>query len=380
MSARILIHVQHLVGIGHLHRMAVLARALAARGAAVQCVSGGMPVPGLDLGLAKLIQLPPARARDLSYKQLVDDAGTVVTNQWRAARCEQLLGALDRFVPDIVITETFPFGRRLLRFELEPLLQWVAVRPHVRLVASIRDILEGYAQPSARVDQAIADVQQFYASVMVHSDPNWVALDASFAGVAFIANKIHYTGFVTDVATAAPRCSTLRTGVLVSTGGGAVALELAQACVIAARDDPYAREWRLLLGHNLAQSQFDGVCSRASPNLTVERNRSDFDLLLAGAAVSISQAGYNTVAEVLATRTPAVLVPFAAAGQREQTHRAAALARTGRVEVVLAEELTGAALLNAVQRACERSPDAQTAALDGAQQAANWLLDVARVS
>ncbi|MGI9407639.1 MAG: glycosyltransferase, partial [Hyphomicrobiaceae bacterium] len=44
--------------------------------------------------------------------------------------------------------------------------------------------------------------------------------------------------------------------------------------------------------------------------------------LLACAALSISQAGYNTVMDLLVARCPAIIVPFATGGETEQTFRA----------------------------------------------------------
>ena len=58
MTARVFFYVQHLLGIGHLRRAAVLARALAAGGFDVLLVSGGAPVR-LDVGRARRHQLPP---------------------------------------------------------------------------------------------------------------------------------------------------------------------------------------------------------------------------------------------------------------------------------------------------------------------------------
>jgi predicted glycosyltransferase len=42
-------YVQNLLGIGHLRRAAVLAKAMAEAGLTVDFVAGGFPVPGLDL-------------------------------------------------------------------------------------------------------------------------------------------------------------------------------------------------------------------------------------------------------------------------------------------------------------------------------------------
>jgi predicted glycosyltransferase len=70
MTPKVLFWVQHLLGIGHLKRTSTLARALAAGGFDVTVVSGGFPVPGLRLGGAKLVQLPPVRAVDVYFKML----------------------------------------------------------------------------------------------------------------------------------------------------------------------------------------------------------------------------------------------------------------------------------------------------------------------
>ena len=51
--SRVFFYVQHLLGIGHLRRAAVLARALVAGGFDVLLVSGGAPVEGLALGGAR---------------------------------------------------------------------------------------------------------------------------------------------------------------------------------------------------------------------------------------------------------------------------------------------------------------------------------------
>ena len=47
MSARVMIVVTHLLGIGHLNRALTLARAFRGKGASVRLVSGGMPVAHL---------------------------------------------------------------------------------------------------------------------------------------------------------------------------------------------------------------------------------------------------------------------------------------------------------------------------------------------
>ena len=63
----VLVYVQHLLGIGHLRRAAVLVRSLDRAGLKTVLVSGGMPVEGLDIGAAGFVQLPPARTMDETF-------------------------------------------------------------------------------------------------------------------------------------------------------------------------------------------------------------------------------------------------------------------------------------------------------------------------
>ena len=93
---RILLYVQHLLGIGHQKRAATLTRALEAAGFAVTYVSGGFPVRGLDTGPADVVQLPPARAVDKFFKVLVGPDGQVIDDAWRARRRELLVTLLRR--------------------------------------------------------------------------------------------------------------------------------------------------------------------------------------------------------------------------------------------------------------------------------------------
>src|SRR3546814_12166573 len=69
MSARadVLLYVQHLLGIGHIRRAAVLARAFHRAGLKVVFVTGGFPVRGLALDGVEVVQLPPARSADETF-------------------------------------------------------------------------------------------------------------------------------------------------------------------------------------------------------------------------------------------------------------------------------------------------------------------------
>jgi len=108
--SRVFFHVQHLLGIGHIRRAAVLARTLAASGFDVLLVSGGAPLK-LDLGRARFHQLPPVRARDEGLRELSRLDGAPLDEAFKSGRVRALLELFGAEQPDVLITEQFPFGR-----------------------------------------------------------------------------------------------------------------------------------------------------------------------------------------------------------------------------------------------------------------------------
>jgi len=347
MTARVFFYVQHLLGIGHLRRAAVLARAMAAGGFDVLLVSGGAPVP-LDLGRARRHQLPPVRARDQGLRELSRLDGTPLDEAFRADRTRELLGLLAAEAPQVVITEQFPFGRTQLRFELVPLIEAAqAMRPKPLIVSSVRDVVRRSVSPE-RVAETIETFAAFDAA-MIHGDPDLVSFDRSFAGWGQVKSRAVYTGYVAE-ADLAPRPGDAGKGeVVVSVGGGATGAPLLQAAVAARKKSPLAdRTWRLLVGANLPaaeRSLLDG-----GKGIVIEPARADFTTLLRNATLSVSQAGYNTVVETLCCADRAVLVPFGTARETEQTDRARALADRGMVAVVAPEALSPESLAVAIER------------------------------
>ena len=182
-SFSVLIWVQHLLGIGHQRRAAACARALAAAGHEVHYVSGGTPVPGLDTGAARFVQLPAASVADAGYRALVNADGREVDPRWWHARREALAAAVAVARANVLITETYPFGRGLLRAECEALLASAA--PGTLVLSSVRDILEPRAD-GARRERLVASAQRDFDGVLVHGD-------AAFAGQGVVAETLQFT-------------------------------------------------------------------------------------------------------------------------------------------------------------------------------------------
>ena len=370
---RALIHVQHLLGVGHLRRALALGRGLADAGAAVTLASGGMPVPNLPAGGVAFVQLPPARAADATFKQLLDETGRSVDEAWRARRRAALIDLFERVRPDLLVIELYPFGRRLLRFELEPLLEAAhARRTRPTVACSLRDIIHPPAP--GRIEPIIAAVNERFDFVLVHGDPALIPLDLSFPEARRIAGKLHYTGYLLDQPLPAPAGAARAPEVIVSSGGGAVGEPLLKAALQARPLTRYAdRPWRLLAGHNLDEAAFRSLRSAAPAGVVVERARPDFTALLPGVLCSVSQAGYNTAIEVLTAHAPAVFVPFADEAEVEQTLRCRALARHGLCRWVAPGELGPGALAAAIDAAAP-PPGSLMIDTDGARKSARVLL------
>lgn len=352
MSARVFFHVQHLLGIGHLRRAAALARALGAGGFDVLLVSGGAPTEGLELGAARFHQLPPLRAADEGLRELCRLDGTPLDEAFEAGRAKALVDLLRAERPDILITEQFPFGRTRLRFELLPLLEAAkALKRRPLIVSSVRDVVRRSASPQ-RVAESVGIFERSFDAVLIHADPALVDFGQSFAGWDRIKTHAFYTGYVVEHDLAQRSPSTAGTGeVIVSTGGGAVGGPLLRAAIAARPHTPLAdRTWRLLVGANMPEMERAGLGSK-SEGIVIEPARGDFTTLLRNAALSISQAGYNTTIETLCCADRAVLVPFGTARETEQADRAGLLAQRGMVAVVPPGTLSPETLADAVRRA-----------------------------
>lgn len=378
---RVLLYVQHLLGIGHLKRAATLADAMTSIGLDVTLVSGGSAVPGMALHAKRVVQLPPASAADLSFKTLIDALGMSVDDAWKRRRRDRLLETWRETDPHALVIELFPFGRRQMRFELLPLLDAALGAPHRPvIVSSVRDVLGGSQDPT-RQDRMLELFEAHFDHLLVHGDPSLIPFDRIFSPAARISAKLHYTGYVVDRAPSADNPSNAGQGeVIVSVGGGAVGRTLLETAILAQPlSSLAAHRWRLLAGSNVPDAELADIVALAEAThsaggITVERNRSDFPVLLANCCLSVSQGGYNTVMDILRARARAVVVPFAGGAEVEQTLRARLLAERGWIDIVEENRLSPRTLAEAIDRAAQRAPPTTRAVdLDGAHNSAALL-------
>lgn len=378
MTLSVFISVTHLLGIGHLARAAAIGRHLAAKGLRVTLASGGMPAPVVAMTGITLLQLPPVRCRGTDFARLLDAEGEPIDPALRADRTRILGEAFVAAQPDVLITELFPFGRRGLADEALALLEAArARRPRPAVLCSVRDILNPPSKPS-RAEETLERLGAHYDAVMVHGDPAVAPLAASWPVGAALARRLVPTGYIADrPATALPGPGDGTGEIVVSGGGSAASLPLYAAALGAAALEPGQRRWRVLVGQGVDTATFDSLVAKAPDHAIVERARRDFPAVLARAAVSISQAGYNTVVDLACAGVRAVVVPFEDGREQEQRLRADRFATLGLVQVVTEAELSAKSLAAAVDRAAAGPAPAGQIDLDGLAATATAIVHAA---
>jgi predicted glycosyltransferase len=380
----VLFHCQHLLGLGHVHRSARLARALVEAGEEVLLVTGGLPVPGLDAGGAEIVPLPPLVAEDDAVRTVVRPDGTPPTEAYLQERADRLLALVDTRQPALILLELFPFGRHALAFELAPLLFRVADDRDrrgsraPRVAVSVRDVLVAKPNPAWRELATLAVTRQWVDRVFVHGSPDLIPFSRSFGLADRLRDRLCYTGYLADPGAARGEEPRRQDEILVSAGGGRVGGALFRLALGARARSRGARlPWRLLTGPYLPsdeRTRLEAEVEHLPPvggrrAVTIETFRPDFPALLRHAALSVSQAGYNTVLDLLQARVRAVVVPFEGSGD-EQPVRARLLAERHLLRVVPAAEATPARLAAAMDEALAAPgpPAPVSLALDGVRR------------
>ena len=351
----------------------MLADAMDHLGLDVHLLNGGIQTPDTPRG-DHVVQLPALRALDEQFEILVDADGNEIDTPWKENRCRILLEQFLRLRPDIVIIESFPFGRRQLRFELIPLLnELMQARPKPLVICSVRDIVQ--ERPQKRLDETVDMLQRYYDLVMIHGDPALVRFEESFKDTVRIMDKLHYTGYVSQPVVQSDLTLGLNE-VIVSAGGGAVGEPLLTTALKARRYSQLKNvKWRILIGPNMPPHVIERLNTTPDDGVVVEENRRDFLTLLCNCSVSVSQGGYNTVMDVLRAGARAVVVPFEGEGETEQRLRAQKLQQLGIAEVVAENTLSPLSLAEAVDRSASKSRPQLDLNLQGASGAAKFVLD-----
>lgn len=339
--------VESLTGLGHFNRTGKLVREMVKDGMNVTVTSGSFVDPERFFAGADCKQIPQIAFKNNGkwFTLGADGSRTLQENFNEAARKDERTAAQLKVVnekhPDIVLTEFWPFDRPGLDQEMEAVLE--VTKPdsaHGLRLVSVRDVLDTpydmdkaknpdiERQHKERQAWAIREINEKFDAVLIHGDPNFIPLSETCPQAADIKVPVIYTGYVIDdlpKRTVAP--GDKHAPIVVSCGSGVDGQELVYSFLTA---------WQRLLDkrntspdiayvvdrpvHIICGPRFDPTARREvdewgeilrayGVDLKVDGYRDDFTSVLAGAAFSVSLAGYNTTLETLAMDVPSLMVP-----------------------------------------------------------------------
>ena len=365
-------------GLGHVRRNLALAHHIAARagtgGLRGLVVSGLAPSPLFTLPTGfDWLALPGVEKRDGVYvpRRLPGTLSETV-----ALRSAVLGAALEGFAPDLVIVDRHPLG---IRRELEaPLRALRRSHPEARIVLGLRDVLDdpGVAAREWEGLGGADALAPLIDQVWVYGDPR--VHDATSSGEIppALASRALFTGYLAagraDVDPHPGRFA--RPYVLTTAGGGSDGGPLVEAA--AGARVPGGHDHIVVAGPQLDEGRFARAQALAGPSTTVVRSCPGLAHRIREAAAVVAMGGYNTVCEILATSTPALIVPREKP-RLEQAIRARALSRASAIDTARQEaatpDLLSQWLAGAVRSRTDRS-HVELGGLAAAARAATRLL------
>ena len=335
---RVMLYGHDSYGLGHLRRCLTLAEGIQARypHASTLIATGSpcatqFPLPaGVDV-----LKLPSVTKQGSAYAplQLGGPLGHLVD-----LRCATLRAAFDAFEPDLLLVDHTPIG---LEGELLPTLE-AARRAGVPCVLGLRDVIDSplhmardWGRPEIR--RALRDL---YAEILVYGDPRVFDMREEYPVPPELRTRVEHVGYVvrnperSAVPADEPR-------VLVTTGGGADGADRIEAYLrsLVGREPRWSS--RVVTGPLADPERASRIRALAEGVERVEVLEFDPNLrtAIAEAHAVVSMAGYNTCAELLASDTPAVLLPRTRP-RREQFIRAQRLRSLGLAECLVKSGMT----------------------------------------
>ncbi|MFU8764510.1 MAG: glycosyltransferase family protein [Haliea sp.] len=319
----------------------------------------------------------PALLRHEGQLATLDPSRALGPAMLQRRQCLEIM--LREHCPDVILIEHYPFSKWELDAEITTLLQSAReLNPATVVVASLRDVSLRTRQESADgyENRVLELLEGQFDGLLVHADPDLCQLRDYFAACDAITLPVFHTGIV-----AAPVSKSRlpdpgsQPWVVASTGGGMDRGGLLQRVVAAWQKlgtdgGAAAHQLRLFCGlEGYPEGLLESIA--ADPSIIPMGFDPDFPQWLRGAALSVSCAGYNTCASLLATGTPALLLPNPA--MSDQAERARLLAARGLAVHVPAVREGVDPLPELLRRNLGQNRVCHNIRLDGARQSARWI-------
>lgn len=337
---KVMFYCQHILGMGHLIRSVEIVRGLIPD-FQICFVNGGQVIEEFEFPREIEVINIPAIKTDSEFTELTPVDDSLTMSELETIRTKILLETCDRFQPDILIIELFPFGRRRFSFELIPLME-KAKAMGAKIVSSVRDIVVTKQDQQRHEEKVCRLINKYFDMLLIHGDPDFVKLNLSFSRIDDLNCPVHYTGYVVQPVPK-PQKIDNKPLILVSVGGGRFGHDLLE-CV--AHTAPILKD---KIPHYL--QVFTGAFSpdevlvklqqitKNLDNITIERYTPNFLNYMQQADLSIGMSGYNTTMNILSTGVKAMMMAFQGNNDKEQETRLKKLDSLGRVKMIQPEDL-----------------------------------------
>lgn len=374
-SLKVVLYSHDSQGIGHVRRNLSIAHQLSAKAHV-----SGLMVSGL--ADAQVFPLP-AGFDWLFIPAIKKGAGGYLarnlaesTDNILKIRSRILSATLKSFAPDLVIVDRHIFG---VGGELrKPLRQLKKKHPHARIVLGLREILD---EPAAAKREWAAlgaedEIAQLVDDVWVYGSEDVHDPVATGEIPAFLADKVRYTGYLAHGRESSEpvQCRTVdKPFILTTVGGGSDGFHLVHKA--ARMKVPSGYQHIVVAGPQMHDSDFFKLRQSAHPDTQIYRSWPGLSKLIASASAVISMGGYNTACEILASRTPALIVPREVP-RKEQLIRAQALRAVGAAEYLRPHAVSESALAEWVKANVDIPVDRSGLALNGLEKMAEFATDL----
>lgn len=370
-TPRILLYSHDSFGLGHLRRSLTLAGALRDRlpGAGVLVVTGSACATQFHTPRGVEVVKLPGITKDRAGRYVARDLPMPLRELVRL-RSRLLLELWRNFRPDLLLVDHKVRG---LEGELDPVLQR-AREGGTRTMLGLRDIIDEPAAVLAEWGgpEERRALREFYDRVLVYGAPEVLDPRTEYS-IPELGEQLVFTGYVVrprqeSALQVLPR---LRRNVLVTVGGGEDGFERIRTYLSGLENAEVDWESTIVLGPLIDPTHARRIrhLARSLPHTRVHLFYEDLPRLLREASAVVAMAGYNTVAEIIQSGTPAVLLPRSQP-RAEQLIRARRMERLGLVTCL--DPATPESLIEAVRSAVSvRAERSYELPLDGATRVAD---------
>ncbi len=382
-TKKVMFYCQHILGIGHLVRSVEIIRGLIPE-FQICFINGGQVIEAFQFPPEVEVVAIPAVKTDSEFQELKSVDEHLSMEDVEKIRTEMLLKTFERFQPDILILELFPFGRRRFSFELIPFLDR-AKAAGTKIISSVRDIIVTKQNQQHHEEKVCRLINKYFDLLLIHGDPQFIKLDLSFSRLQDLNCTVAYTGYVSqELPNLEPENelkSPNRPFILVSVGGGRFGHNLLDCMVQTAPllKEKIPHQLQIFTGPFSPDSVFRRLqdCASQQENIRLERYTPNFLSYMQKADLSIGMSGYNTTINILSTGVKAMMMPFQGNGDLEQLTRLQKMAEIGRVKMIQPQDLDPQIIANQIIHYLQEETNSLSLNLDGVKNTADCLRQLA---